>query len=263
MERAVKRLSGRDFLKNGKHIRAARRSAMSFPWHSHEYFEIEVILSGNGVMQINDKRYELSAGSVYLLTPADFHDMTCFDSIEQWNISFDEIVPDPAWRDKLFRLSVPFRQVDTAKLARLDTVAQLIAEESDSPLRVEPLLEYLLKTADLWEAQDEPISPIRRAILFVETYFREDPSLADAAAHACLSPTYFGTLFRETTGETYISYLNRCKVNCAMMLLKNGHTVTEACFSSGFGSLSGFRYIFKQKTGETPTEYIQKQNEHL
>lgn len=58
--------------------------------------------------------------------------------------------------------------------------------------------------------------------------------------------------------RTYVTYLNRCKVRCAAMLLKNGKSVTEACFEAGFGSLSGFRYAFRQRMGLSPKDYMQR-----
>jgi AraC-like DNA-binding protein len=39
------------------------------------------------------------------------------------------------------------------------------------------------------------------------------------------------------------------------MLLESGLSVTETCFSAGFGSLSGFLYTFRQTTGMSPSAY--------
>ena len=108
----------------------------------------------------------------------------------------------------------------------------------------------------LTPAELGPLSPIPKAIAYIETHFRENPSLAEAAEQACLSPVYFSALFKKETGETYVSYLNSCKVRCAAMLLESGMSVTEACFASGFGSLSGFLYTYKQKKGISPSESI-------
>ena len=116
-------------------------------------------------------------------------------------------------------------------------------------------MEYLLTLVMRTSDQVEELSPMRRAILYIETHFRESPTLADAAAEACLSAVYFGNQFKKVMGETFISYLNSRKVSCAMMLLERGASVTEACYSAGFGSLSGFLYTFKKKTGLTPAEY--------
>ena len=96
---------------------------------------------------------------------------------------------------------------------------------------------------------------MRKALLYLETHFRENPSLADIANQACLSPEYFCSQFKQLTGMTYLQYLNQRKVNCAKMLLESGLSVTETCFSAGFGSLSGFLYTFRQATGLSPSEY--------
>ena len=89
----------------------------------------------------------------------------------------------------------------------------------------------------------------------MDTHFRENPTLAQAAEQACLSPVYFGSLFRKLTGKTYVQYLNSRKVVCAKMLLESGISVTETCYSAGFGSLSGFLHAFRQITGMSPKAY--------
>ena len=163
----------------------------------------------------------------------------------------------PHQLERLFSCSNAFRQVEPAELRKLDAAARLLSEELD-PLRKKLLMEYLLRTADIWQDAEAPLPPIRRAVLYIETFFRENPTLSDVASHVGFSPSYFGNQFRKEVGETYVTYLNRCKVNYAAMLLKNGKSVTEACFESGFGSLSGFRYVFEQKMKITPKDYADK-----
>lgn len=254
MSRPQTRLHGLQYIGNGVHLSARERKAETMPLHSHDYFELEILLAGQGRMELNSRQYGLAPGSVYFLTPADFHGVNLSEENRLWNISFDGSVLEPAQLEHLFSGNGSFRQTDGTVLGKLDVAARLLSEEAD-PDRQKLLVEYLLRTAGLWNEGEEPLTPIRRAVLYTETFFRDDPSLAEVAAHAGLSPSYFGNRFREETGETYVGYLNRCKVNCAAMLLKGGKSVTEACFESGFGSLTGFRYVFRQKTGMTPKEY--------
>lgn len=101
---------------------------------------------------------------------------------------------------------------------------------------------------------------INQAILFVKTHFRDSPSLNDTAEPVGLSPVYFGSLFKKTTWQSYTEYLTACKLSCAEMLLQNGMDVAGACFSSGFGSLSGFLYSFKEYIGMSPAEYKKSEN---
>ena len=255
MDQNFKRLSKRDYLKEGRHIRAERRRANSFPLHSHDYFEIEIVLGGRGVQHVNSKEYELTRGSVYLLTPADFHEIVLDEKNELWNIVFDETVLKSERLQSLFEAKELCRRVSEEELFKLERAAELIAAEAESGEFVEPLVEYLLEIIFPSRERSEELSPVRKAVLYMETHFRENPSLAETAERVCLSPIYFGSLFKKTTGETYVNYLNRCKINCAMMLLENGMSVSRACFDSGFGSLSGFLYTFKKTTGVSPNEY--------
>ena len=249
----MRRLTKKELL--GNHIKATCRTAKSFALHSHDYFEIEIILEGGGTQYINSEEYSLEKGSVYLLTPADFHEILLDRHTRLWNIAFDETVLDDELKQKLFSAKRLCRNVDEDTLFRLERASELIVAECAAGGAVEPLLEYMLSILLPSWNKKEQLTPIRRAVLYIETHFREDPSLEDAAREACLSPVYFGNLFKKVTGETYVNYLNRCKISCAMMLLENGMSVSRACFDSGFGSLSGFLYTFRKKTGMSPEEY--------
>ena len=251
MNQPKTRLHGLQYIGNGVRLLAKEREAGEIPLHSHDYFELEILLEGTGTMELNSRQYELRPGSVYLLTPADFHEVRISTGNRLWNISFDGLVLEPAQTEALFSVRTPVRTVSPDLLHRLDAGARLLSEEENR----EPqglLVEYLLRTAGLWPEGEETLDPIRRAVRYVETFFREDPSLAQVAAQVGLSPSYFGSLFRKEMGESYVEYRNRCKVNCAAMLLKSGKSVTEACFESGFGSMSGFRYAFRQVMGVSP-----------
>ena len=251
------RLQGIQYIGRDTHLLAQKRRCTGMPLHSHDYFELEILLEGDGQMELNSRPYELRAGSVYFLTPADFHDVALSEETALWNISFDGSVLQPSQVEHLFSCENAFRQVSAEVLQRLDAACRLLSEELD-PLRQKLLVEYLLRLSGIWMETAEPLPLIRRAVLYTETFFREDPSLSDVAAHVGLSPSYFGNQFRKEMGETYVSYLNRCKINCAAMLLKSGKSVTEACFESGFGSLSGFRYAFVRQMKMTPRDYAEK-----
>lgn len=253
---AETKLRGLQYIGADVHLMVREHHTEGMCLHSHDYFEMEILVAGEGWMEMNSQRYELAAGCVYFLTPADFHEVSLSRDSRLWNVSFDGSLLESLRGECLFSCNNAFRRVAGEELGRLDAVVRLLAEETE-PLRQRLLLEYLLRTAGIWQDEETPAPPIRRAVLYVETFFREDPTLSEVAARVGLSPSYFGELFRRETGESYVTYLNRCKVRCAAMLLKNGKSVTEACFESGFGSLSGFRYAFRQRMGASPKDYAQ------
>lgn len=254
------RLEKSKYIGQNRHLVIRKRYSRSFPLHAHDYFEVELVLSGEGKQKINGQEQELRRGSVSILCPSDFHEVETESdtSLMAWNLSFDETVLSYGRLEALFMHGGTSRVLDEKTLQKADTVLALLRQEEEEGGCIRPLMEYLLTLfMDNREVTDE-LSPMRKAILYIETHFRENPSLADAAGIACLSPVYFGNLFKSITGETYVSYLNSRKVNCAAMLLESGMSVSEACFSSGFGSLSGFLHTFKQKKGVSPEEYKKK-----
>lgn len=255
------RLSNQELLENSGHICVLRQKLPSSDLHSHEFFEIEIILSGNGMHIMNSQPYELRRGMIWLCTPSDFHEIILDDQAEYWTIVFDETLVSQKRMQSIFQAGNLCKVVSEDVLCRLDTAAQLIYEERLCVSNLRPLMEYLLNAIIPEEPVLQSPSLIHKAILYVETFFRSNPSLADVAAHVGLSPNYFGNLFKKEVGETYISYLTRRKVTCSMMLLENGVPVATACFESGFGSLSGFLQSFKKVTGISPKEYQGKHTE--
>ena len=233
-----------------------KRKAHIAPLHAHDFFELEIVVEGTGSQIFNGKEYAFRKGSYWLLNPADFHQVLPNTDAVFWNIGFDEtLIPEPMLESIYSGQFQPIQVLDESELRRIDTVAQLLKEEQERNGIIRPLMEYLLAIAIRDMPQPKQLRPIRKALMYLETHFRENPSLADIAQQACLSPEYFCSQFKQLTGMTYLQYLNQRKVNCAKMLLESGLSVTETCFSAGFGSLSGFLYTFRQTTGMSPSAY--------
>ena len=98
-------------------------------------------------------------------------------------------------------------------------------------------------------------SEMQRAIIYLETHFRESPSLKEISEYVGFNPTYFSELFKKVTGVTYTTRLNQLRIAYAKSLLTQGLSVSEACYACGFGSLSNFQHIFKKSTDTSPSEY--------
>jgi len=71
-----------------------------------------------------------------------------------------------------------------------------------------------------------------------------------------LSRAHFIRSFREPFGETPHRYLQRRRLERAMMLLREtDRPVTEICLDVGFTSLGTFSRTFRDVLGESPSEY--------
>lgn len=112
-----------------------------------------------------------------------------------------------------------------------------------------------LDNANLW-IDKEKIRPINKAKKYIMENFSEDISLEDVSLQAGFSSSYFSTLFRKETGETFMEYLMDIRIEQAKKLLRETHIKIETvCESVGYTDYKRFPKRFKKSTGISPKEY--------
>ncbi len=234
------------------------------PLHWHSYFEIEIILSGSGKYIINDIEYDISANDAFFLNPTDFHYLDVDDVTELINISFDNNMLDDKdmtlLASETYKRAYMINSIDRDSL--LSAAGILLHEYQISGDCQKQILQYIVKC--LLRKNVIPAkgigdgvhnNGIKKAILYLEMHFMEKIALDDVAKAAGYHPTYFSQLFAKVTGETYIDMLTRLRLGHAKSMLANGFSVSDACFGSGFGSLSNFLETFKRSCKISPSEY--------
>lgn len=96
---------------------------------------------------------------------------------------------------------------------------------------------------------------LNRIYRHVEENFTRPVDMAGAAAVAGITVPSFCRYFKQQVKMTYTEFVNIHRVNHAKRLLLREANVSEACFSSGFESLSYFNRVFKKVTGINPSAY--------
>jgi AraC-like DNA-binding protein len=91
---------------------------------------------------------------------------------------------------------------------------------------------------------------------YVYEHFSDKITIADVAAVANMSETAFCRYFKSRTLKPFTRYLNEVRIAYACKLLQIPSTsVTDACFQSGFNSLSYFNRQFKEIMKMSPLRY--------
>ena len=91
---------------------------------------------------------------------------------------------------------------------------------------------------------------------FIDANYQRDITLEEVSRRVNISPNYFSRFFKEETGENFIDYLTRIRMNRAMELLDaEPYSVKEISFLVGYGDPNYFSRAFKKAVGITPTEY--------
>ena len=266
----MQRLLSKDFLKGNSSINVRREKyRKSAELHSHEFYEVEIVLSGTGEQLKNGEKYKYKRGSVWIMTPADFHEYSCEGEIEVFGIYFSEKLLPGSVIDKIFNKS--YSQVIQLSEEKTEDVRRLI-ENVESVMKYEDysreallkkLIECIFITIMSEEGgmeKREKKEPLLIARRYIDLHFRENPTLEEVAKVIGKSPVYFSKYFYLNAGMYYTDYLNRQKINCAKFLLSESNmTATEICYEAGFSSFSNFLRVFKKEEGITPSEYRKKQ----
>jgi two-component system response regulator YesN len=87
-------------------------------------------------------------------------------------------------------------------------------------------------------------------------YGDQDISLHTVASHVGISPNHLSTVFSQETGENFIEYLTRVRIEKAKLLLSTTTMKSaDIAFETGFSDPHYFSFIFKKNTGLSPREY--------
>ncbi|WP_145320943.1 response regulator [Paenibacillus xylanexedens] len=98
--------------------------------------------------------------------------------------------------------------------------------------------------------------PVEEAKAYLEEHLRREVSLDEIAAKLGLNPSYFSQLFKQTTGQTFIQYRIRSKMELAKRMLEQpGNRITDISYEVGYADHPHFTKTFKKITGLTPSEY--------
>lgn len=83
-----------------------------------------------------------------------------------------------------------------------------------------------------------------------------EPAIADLAAQAGYSPDHFSRVFRDIMGQSPRDYLVNARIDRARQLLSESSlTVSQVADALGYRDVYFFSRQFKQRTGQSPTQY--------
>ncbi len=97
---------------------------------------------------------------------------------------------------------------------------------------------------------------LRKIYAFVDENYHRQISLDEISSLCNLSKEAFCRYFKSMTRLTFTSFVNHYRIDIAKKLLMRDKNVTEACFGSGFESVSYFNRTFKKITGKNPSAFI-------
>jgi AraC-like DNA-binding protein len=256
------------------------------PYHRHPELELVAIDASGGRLVVGDHVGAFAPGDIFLLGPDLPHifQNTAIESgggaralVVQFRHDFAGpglfALPEMAPVRRLLQAARRGLAVGEPLRSRLRTTLEAI-HAAPGARRVCLLLEALVDlagtvrcTRPLASAGYDPASVpaegrMAEVLACIQEGLADELAIPDLARLAGLTPNAFSRWFRQQTGRTCIDLINGLRIREAVRLLdETAASVTEVCFSCGFGNLAHFHAEFRRRIGCPPGRYRQRTQE--
>lgn len=179
-----------------------------------------------------------------------------FSSVAYESVDADsvEIVPQVKIRDPMIQ-QIGWELKTELESGGVDS--RLYAESMATALSAHLLQRYSVKRSLIRDYTGGlPKHKLREAIAYINEHLDQDLILAEMAAVVGMSPHYFATLFKQSTGLAPHQYVTKCRIERAKLLLARQElSIGEILQQVGFKSQSHFTRVFRKYTATTPKAY--------
>ena len=250
-----------------------------FP-HTHEFYELEMVISGMIESGINNTLSRAVKGDFWLSLPNDIH--TIFPLCEETvliSVKFTDKLLMRDMRDYLntFQKSL-FGTLPEADFERCKEMFPALIEnyrkinstfngDVYAKSALEMMLSYFMSyCTDVSNETDKKMlgsSRIFDAVDYIKKNFRKSITINDISERFNYTPNYFSSKFKRVIGCNVIDFINNERLRHAYYLLNTSEmTVSEIAYFVGFDSLSYFSKLFKRSYGVSPTS-VKKQSHSI
>lgn len=227
------------------------------PRHFHAEPELNVVTRGHGVLSVGRERFEVRAGDAVYLQPGQDHAL--LSESPDFELFVLALQPLLAEHCKLRAVrnvgvvSLPKETLSSLKAAWLG-VGQL----SDAAVVENSLSEHFL---DLVSRFEPAPALCRRTIQTLQGTL--DATEEHVASLLIAHPSEVSRAVRTGLGLRLVDFRARLRLISFVQRVDKGASLTQAAFSSGFGSYSQLHRVFWKHLSCTPLDYFAGKREHL
>lgn len=250
--------------------------------HEHRDFtELVIVLEGSAVHIVNNERFEIKKGDVFVMNEGVFHGYENPQNFKICNIMFRtetfisenydiRLLPgfhalfllEPKYNvENGFKSRLKLTPVAFSEIERLlkNCANEYYSSESGRKTMVRSyFLQIVVLLSRLYgtNVRHKEIEGISNAAAFMETHYMEDIGTDELLNVSHYSQRHFIRLFSATYNTTPQQYLLGIRIRHAYNMLRDKTlSVTEIATRCGFNDSNYFCRIFKKNTGMTPSMY--------
>ena len=248
--------------------------------HEHSDFELNVVLRGSAVVRRNSGECRVSQGAVLLFNSYEPHEIAS-DTTEPvqllsvqisnhfcreyfprlHNVAFEptdlrQVLSEPElheMRSMLFTTTLAFfREAPGFQFECVGLVSLMLS-------RLLRSLPHVLIDDQEYAARKRKTARIRRITDYIDQHYKEKIMLPDLAKMEGITTTYLSHFFHDTFHMTFQEYLNRLRLEKALILMKDPSLyLVDICMECGFSDNKYLNQMFMKKFGCSASEYRKK-----
>ena len=226
-------------------------------------YGVNFVESGSFRLSAERRRHQLVSESIFVTTPGLV--FSCEHDVEHpddrcLSIGYSESSIEDLWRAGAARTQAPVL-TPTLRRAYLHRRVQSCVAGDEARLEALAAAVYFALSPDATESApfradrfSRYAARVDRAKELIASGYAGALSLTVIAREVGMSTFHFARVFRELEGQPPHRYLTGVRLSEAAARLREGASVTDACFAVGFGSLSHFVTSFRRHYGVRPSE---------
>ena len=257
--------------------------------HRHSELEISAILTGSGVYKCSENEYMFRAGDVFMHCGNDNHQFLRID--EELSMVVIQFEPRLIWSGgewfepkylRLFTEKIRINRHIPAESEAAQNICRLLQESFLECCDHRAAYEIVVKAkllmmlaemaryyynemtaSELLQLKVRHIEHIENSMDYILSNLSAPLTLSMLAKEACMSRSYYSTLFKTLNGVSVWNYITAQRVDMAQHLLESTNdSITEICENCGFNNIANFNHTFKRITGKTPSSYRKTSKEN-
>jgi len=252
-------------------------------FHTHDFAELVVICQGRAVHALEDRKYPIGTGDVFVLPPGTPHGYREIENLELYNVNYDPslfLEKDSDLQDlpgyhALFHLEPSLRHhhgfggklrlapqqlneiLDTLEVMEDESVGRAPGYKTVLGARFLLLVGFLSRIYEHQETEaSRELLNLSQVVTHIETHFAEPMTLDDLARLAHMSKRTLLRHFRRCYNATPVQYLLHHRLKRATHLLKaSGARITDVAMATGFSDSNYFSRQFRRLYGMSPRAF--------
>ncbi len=255
---------------------------MNHTFHWHNYLEIAFVKKGKGIYYVENRTYEMNEGDIVVINNIEPHYMEVLPPVnmvmpvvmfEPQLVWSSESLFDYNYMEPFFERSSNFNNKIDSKSEIGRKIFAMLSEIEDEYVnktvgyklmikaKLLHIITYLIrhyqdssKSTESITSKSKRLEKLEKVFDYINGNYSQKIELNTLAELAYMSPNYFSTFFKQSTGFTPIEYLNKMRISKSIeMLRETDFSVAQIAMDCGFNNLANYNKIFKQLTETTPT----------